>query len=152
MAAGRRRQAVTVLAGLAVAAAGATVALWWAMDSVGQKPPSFAEDSGVLVAFAGPAAPAPAGGSDVRVQVNGVTQDGADVTLWRPSSTSQAEERIDIGGTLSLGEFTMRLCATWVDEKGWAPWRHAEDGDATGDRIYYVYAETGQAPACPTAP
>ena len=127
------------------------VAAWlmWFMTNRSNPEPQFPVGSGVHTAENGPLPPWPVGDSDVRVQVNTVTSRSAEVLLHTPTDTAKTKATLAIGDTASLGDVTIRLCATWVNKTSQPLWDDSVGSSAYSDRIYYVFSTDGPAPACP---
>ncbi|NTV38637.1 MAG: hypothetical protein HGA51_01580 [Demequinaceae bacterium] len=123
--------------------------LVWLMKFRSDPQPRFPEGSGVHTAENGPLPPGPVGDSDVRVQVNGVAAGSAEVSLYTPSDAAKTTATLAIGDTASLGDVTIRLCATWVNERLRPPWDDRDGSTDYADRIYYVFSVDGSAPDCP---
>jgi hypothetical protein len=87
--------------------------------------------------------------SDVHVQLESVTGTSAEVMLFTQEGTGDVRATLAIGDTASLGDVTIRLCATWVNERLRPPWDERDGTSDYADRMYYVFAVEGSAPACP---
>jgi hypothetical protein len=141
-----RRKTVGAAMGVALLAAACLV---WFTALRPDPQPRFADGSGVRIAENGPLPPAPVANSDVHVQLESVTGTSAEVMLFTQEGTGDVRATLAIGDTASLCDVTIRLCATWVNERLRPPWDERDGTSDYADRMYYVFAVEGSAPACP---